>query len=79
MSWTNASVPVPKLQLCGFQRQLLKVNVTAIFNFVVTSEQMAVWISNAEGFQVELGKLDHKKIKTIQCDFCYGPPQNINV
>ena len=62
MAWTNASVPVPKLQLCGFQRQLLKVNVTATFTFVVTSEQMAVWISNAEGFKVELGKLDHNNV-----------------
>ena len=57
MSWTNASVPVPKLQLCGFQRQLLKVKDTAAFSFVVTPEQMAVWISNAEGFRVELGTL----------------------
>lgn len=55
MSWTNASVPVPKLQLSGFQRQLLKVKVTATFTFVITSEQLAVWISNAEGFRVELG------------------------
>ena len=59
MSWTRSSVPVPKLQLCGFQRQLLKVNETTTFTFVISAEQMAVWINGAEGFRVEQGKHGH--------------------
>ncbi|XP_067674571.1 uncharacterized protein [Haliotis asinina] len=54
MSWQNSSVPAPRIQLVSFDRIHLKNGQTVSQKFTVTSEQMAVWVTE-KGFVVEPG------------------------
>ena len=55
MSWSNVSVPVPKLQLVGFQRVSLNNGNTVKCVFTITAKQMAIWVDDNKGFDVPLG------------------------
>ena len=55
LSWPNATVPVPILQLVGFQRVNIPKENTKTLVFVLTSKHMAVWLDSDKGFQVQKG------------------------
>ena len=57
MSWTQASVPVPRWTLVGFQRRRHLVNTASTMSFTITAEQMAVWLDTSTGFVVQPGTL----------------------
>ncbi|ELU08656.1 hypothetical protein CAPTEDRAFT_228276 [Capitella teleta] len=57
MSWMEATVPVPRWTLVGFKRHRHTVNQSSSLSFVVSAEQMAVWVDEATGFQVQPGKM----------------------
>ena len=51
VSWpANASVPVPKLQLVGFQRVRVDVGKTVDLKFTIVPDQLRVWISDTVGW-----------------------------
>ena len=51
VSWpTNASVPVPKLQLVAFQRVRVDVGKTVDLKFTIVPNQLRVWISDSVGW-----------------------------
>lgn len=56
MSWTNNTVPVPKLQLAGFRRESIDIGEKRSLEFVVTAEQMSVWIDDDQGWGILSGK-----------------------
>jgi beta-glucosidase len=43
LEWTNASIPVPKLQLVAFYRVFLKAGEHRVLDLVVGAERMSVW------------------------------------
>ena len=57
MSWTNVSVPVPRLQLAGFTRISLKNGASQTLRFTIKGEQMAVWMDDNSGFGVPRGMM----------------------
>lgn len=50
MSWPESSVPLPKIQLVGFERLFFDAGASMCTFFTVRAEQMAVWISDEIGF-----------------------------
>jgi beta-glucosidase len=56
MAWTEATVQVPRWTLVGFKRQRHTVNQPSVLKFVVTAEQMAVWVDDKTGFKVQPGE-----------------------
>jgi beta-glucosidase len=43
LEWTNATIPVPKIQLVGYRRVYIRANQHLLLDFVVPPERMAVW------------------------------------
>ena len=54
ISWRNASVPVPQVQLSGVKRAAITSGTKQIFRFTLTAETFQVWMSGV-GFVVESG------------------------
>ena len=50
VSWTNKTVPVPKLQLVGFSRQRIEVGDTKSLTFTIKPEQLQVWMDDKTGW-----------------------------
>lgn len=57
LSWSKSAVPVPRWTLVGFERVTVPVNNSVEVNFVVTAEQMAVWMDDKTGYVVQAGIL----------------------
>jgi hypothetical protein len=55
LSWGNVTVPVPQLQLVGFQRVSLNSGHSVKCVFTITAEQMGVWQDDVTGFDIPLG------------------------
>ena len=60
ISWRNASVPVPQVQLSGLKRGAIKAGTKQTFRFTLTAETFQVWMSDV-GFVVESGKYCNSK------------------
>ena len=54
VSWRNASVPVPQVQLSGMKRGAIVAATKETFRFSLTAETFQVWMSDV-GFVVESG------------------------
>ena len=50
VSWSNHSVPVPKLQLVGFKRVRIAAGQTTALMFTVVPEQLRVWMDDTTGW-----------------------------
>ena len=50
VSWSNHSVPVPKLQLVGFKRVRIAAGQTAALMFTIVPEQLRVWMDDTTGW-----------------------------
>ncbi len=55
--WQNASVPVPSIQLSGFERRTVRAGKREVFRFQLTPETFQVWALDNSGFTVESGKV----------------------
>ncbi|XP_045198055.2 uncharacterized protein LOC123552449 [Mercenaria mercenaria] len=55
MSWLSTNETMPNKQLAGFQKLYIQSGTSQEFQFVITSEQMAVWTD--AGFVVHPGKM----------------------
>ncbi|XP_067675105.1 uncharacterized protein [Haliotis asinina] len=58
ISWENATVVTPRLQLVDFHRVFIPSSKMVKVNFTVTAEAMAVWVDSAQGWVVEPGTMD---------------------
>lgn len=56
ISWVNPSVPMPKIQLAGFQRTSLKVKESDLLKFTIQPKQLAIW-DDHKGFIVKEGEI----------------------
>ena len=43
LEWTNATIPVPKLQLVAYQRVLVNVGQLQVVDLTIDPERMSVW------------------------------------
>ena len=50
VSWSNHSVPVPKLQLVAFKRVRIAAGQTAALMFTIVPEQLRVWMDDTTGW-----------------------------
>ena len=57
MSWPSTQVLVPKLQLVGFERVPIRVNSEERMEFMITSQNLAVWIDDSSGWGIINGIL----------------------
>ena len=67
VSWRNASVPVPQVQLSGLKRGAIMAGTKQTFRFTLTTETFQVWMSDV-GFVVESGKYCNSK--QVQQNVC---------
>ncbi|GAB6019394.1 hypothetical protein CHUAL_000978 [Chamberlinius hualienensis] len=57
ISWLDASEPMPRLQMISFDRVLIPAGSTYIYEFIVSSDQMAVYI-DGQGLVVQPGRIN---------------------
>ncbi|XP_071113290.1 uncharacterized protein [Haliotis cracherodii] len=58
ISWENATVVTPRLQLVDFHRVFIPSAKMVQVNFTVTAEAMAVWVDSSRGWVIEPGTMD---------------------
>jgi len=46
LEWTNATIPVPKIQLVSFRRVQIKAGEHRVVDLEVSADRMAVWEDN---------------------------------
>ena len=56
MKWPKTSVPVPQIQLVGFERVPVRVNVEQTVHFSIQPHQLAVWWDDKTGWQTPSGR-----------------------
>ncbi|KAL5010597.1 hypothetical protein ScPMuIL_012902 [Solemya velum] len=56
ISWLNATMTTPKVQLVAFDRQNIPQGKNETFNFMIKSSQMALWV-DGKGFIIEPGDI----------------------
>ncbi len=56
LEWVEPPLPVPRLQLAGYHRLHLQTGTDAAVEFVIHSQQMAIWVDKATGYKVFPGK-----------------------
>ena len=69
MSWPTDThhIPVPRLQLVAFQRPFIPAGTTTNVYTTIKAEQMAVWLSDTQGFGYIPGGLGDKDWVINQC------------
>ena len=65
ITWPQAGVVVPKIQLVGFDRVNIAVAETKTVKFTISPEQMQVWIDEI-GFQIMTGILNFTTMFNMQ-------------
>ncbi len=56
LTWNNASLPAPKLQLVGFERVHVRAGQKVSVRFRVSGQQMELWFDSISGFNVVPGE-----------------------
>ena len=70
MSWLNHTDIAPHLQLVGYKRINLQVQKMIKVDFVITPDQMALWLDEKHGFKVLPGLYDRLYTDTVVSHRC---------